>query len=252
MSATSRPSADARAARTALEALLRDGPVVDVGDLDRLERYVALLLERNRQLNLTRVTAPADVASLHLLDALAGLPLVDEARPERALDLGSGGGVPGIVLAIARPEIAWTLLDSVRKKVDALRQFVTELGLRNVEAVAERAEILGRDPDHREQYDLVTARACAALPALVEYAMPLLRVGGILLAWKGPLGTDELRAGSAAAGVAGGGEPSVRPAGLAALGDHTFVLVRKERPTPDSLPRRPGEASRRPLRASSG
>ena len=152
-----------------------------------------------------------------------------------------------MVLAIARPEMRWTLVDSVRKKADAMRSFAAALELPNVEIVAERAEILGRDPGHREAFDLVTARACAALPALVEYALPLLRVGGSLVAWKGPISDEELRSGTAAAAALGGSEPAVRPTGIDALGDHRFVVVAKAGPTPGRYPRRPGVPAARPL-----
>ncbi len=239
---------DARAARLALERLLGDEPIdLPVGLFDRLEAFVLLLLSANRQTNLTRVVEPEAVARLHLLDSLAALPLIDRSSPALALDLGSGGGVPGIVLALARPEIHWTLLDSVRKKADAMRGFADELGMTNASVVEERAEVLARDPAHREGHDLVTARAVAPLAVLAEYALPLLRIGGSLLAWKGPIADAELRAGAAASALLGGAEPEVVPAGFDALGDHRFVLVRKVDATPDRYPRRPGEPARRPL-----
>ena len=208
-----------------------------------------LLLEANRRLNLTRVTNPGEVARLHLLDALAALPLLDAAAASTAVDLGSGGGVPGIPLALARPEIRWVLVESVRKKAEVLASMAAELGLGNVTVVAERAELLGRADDHRERHDLVAARACAPLPVLAELALPLLAVGGTLVAWKGPLaaGDQELERGAAALHELGGGEPELQAAGPVALGGHTFVVVRKERPTPARYPRRPGEPSRRPL-----
>jgi 16S rRNA (guanine527-N7)-methyltransferase len=239
---------DARAARLALERLLpANAWGLPPGFADAAERYVALLLDANRRVNLTRVVEPEAVARLHLLDALAALPILDALAPSRAVDLGSGGGVPGMVLALARPTISWTLVDSVGKKADALRSLVGDLGLANVEVVAARAEDLGRDPAHREGHDLATARACAALPVLLEYALPLLAVGGSLLAWKGPIGDDELRAGGAAATKLGGSAPSVHPSGRDELGEHRFVLVSKDRPTPSRYPRRPGEPARRPL-----
>lgn len=243
----------ARAARAELETLLASAPALAVGlpgsFLDHVERYVALLLDANRRVNLTRVTEPDDVARLHLLDALAALPHLDAAAPARVIDLGSGGGVPAIPLALARPSVAWTLVDSVRKKSTLLAAFSAELGLANVTVLPERAEALGRDPVHRERYDLVTARACAPLPVLAELALPLARVGGSLLAWKGQLrdGDDELRRGRAAIGQLGGGRPSVVPAGYPALGGHTFLFVAKERATPARFPRRPGEPTKRPL-----
>lgn len=243
---------DARAARATFERLLEtDAPALadrlPPGFADAAERYVGLLLEANARLNLTRVVEPDAVARLHLLDAVAALPLVDRLAPKRALDLGSGGGVPGIVLAIARPDVSWTLVDSAGRKVEAMRGFVDALRLANVELRADRAELLGRDPATRERLDLVTARACAPLPVLAEYALPLLRIGGTLLAWKGPLSEDELLGGTMAARELGGGTPAVELPAIAALGGHRFVLIEKLAPTPARYPRRPGEPARRPL-----
>jgi 16S rRNA (guanine527-N7)-methyltransferase len=214
-----------------------------------VERYVALLLEANRRVNLTRVVEPDDVARLHLLDALAALPLVDAAGADRAIDLGSGGGVPALPLALARPDVEWVMVDSVGKKSAILAEFVAALGLRNATVLAERAEALGRDAAHRERYALVTARACAPLPVLAELALPLVRAGGRLLAWKGPLtdGDEEVLRGRVAIGQLGGGRLRIEPAGHPALGGHTFVVVPKRGATPARFPRRPGEPSRRPL-----
>jgi 16S rRNA (guanine527-N7)-methyltransferase len=238
----------ARIARGALERLLHPRPLSPALG-DRLERYVALLLDANRRLNLTRVVEPEAVARLHLLDSLAALPLIDDALPARAIDLGSGGGVPAIPLALARPEVHWTLVDSVGKKAAVLREFVDTLGLKGVEVLAERAESIGRDRRHREAYDLCTARACAALPVLVELALPLVAGGGRLVAWKGPLteADDEMRRGRVAAGQLGGGRADILPTGEEALGDHTFVVVPKVGPTPARFPRKPGEPGRKPL-----
>ena len=244
----------ARSARMALERLLEtDAPGVastlPAGFADAAERFVALLLEANARLNLTRVTEPEAVARLHLLDSLSALPRIDEVGPATAIDIGSGGGVPGLLLALARPDTAWTLIDSVGKKCDAVRGIARELGLRSVTVIAQRAEALGRDADHRERYQVATARACAALPVLVEYALPLVSVGGALVAWKGPLGAadEEVVRGRAAAALLGGGAPAVEGTGLPSLGDHRLVVVRKERATPARYPRRPGDPARAPL-----
>jgi 16S rRNA (guanine527-N7)-methyltransferase len=234
----------AHAARQSLERLWPREPFFDT-----LERYVALLLEANTQVNLTRVVEPQAVARLHLLDALAALPLVDALAPTSAIDLGSGGGVPGLALAIARPGIAWTLVDSVGKKAALLRAFADQLGLTNVTVLGERAETLGRDVAHRERYGLVTARACAALPVLAELALPLLTPAGLLIAWKGPLSEEdpEVRAGNAVSALLGGGPLRLADAGHVALGGHRFVIAEKLTATPGRFPRRPGEPARRPL-----
>jgi 16S rRNA (guanine527-N7)-methyltransferase len=250
--ATAAARASAHRARLALERLLaslQDASVLPDDFLDRAEAYVGLLLEANARLNLTRLVEPEAVARLHLLDALAALPLVDRAAVRSAVDLGSGGGVPGLVLALARPSMDWTLVDSVGKKADALRSFVEALSLPSVRVVAERAEVLGHDPRHREAHDLVTARACASLPVLAEYALPLLRSGGRLIAWKGPMADAELADGAAAADVLGGGTPAVSISGIEALGDHRFVVVPKIAPTPERYPRRAGRPSKSPLGA---
>jgi 16S rRNA (guanine527-N7)-methyltransferase len=245
--------ADARAARLELERLLVDHPIdLPPGFADAAERFVALLLTANRRINLTRVTEPAAVARLHLLDSLSAVPLIDGLeRAGRSVDLGSGGGVPGLVLALARPEQQWLLVDSVRKKTDVLRDFVSALGIGNVDVVAERAEVLGHDRGHRASHDLVAARACATLPVLVEYALPLLATGGALVAWKGPIASDELRAGERSAAALGGSMPRVLPSGYDELGEHRFVVIAKDRPTPDRYPRRPGEPGRHPLGSGS-
>lgn len=253
MSGTDGAAATARQASDALEGLLAGAPAIAAllppGYLAAVERYVALLLGANERLNLTRVIEPEAIARTHLLDALAALPLLDAWAPDRVIDLGSGGGVPAIPLALARPGVGWTLVDSVGKKADALRGMVAALGLRDVTVLADRAEALGRDPRHRERYAAATARACAALPVLAELSIPLVRIGGHLLAWKGPLREqdEEVQQGGRALGKVGAGALAIVASGLDALGGHRFVIATKERPTPAGFPRRPGEAGRRPL-----
>lgn len=243
----------ARAARLSLEGLLAAAspPLaagLPPGFTDAIERYVALLLSANERLNLTRIVEPAAVAVQHLLDALAALPLIDALAPAAAVDLGSGGGVPAIPLALARPDTEWTCVDSVGKKAAALREFVEALELRNVRVETARAEDLGRDPAHRERYRLATARACARLPILVEWALPLVAVGGELLAWKGPLteADDEVRRGRVAASQLGAG-PLRIVASQPALGGHRFVVVPKERRTPVMFPRSTAKIVGHPL-----
>ncbi len=244
---------DAARAVAALDALLADAPSIG-GSLPPgfalgAERFVALLLAANRRLNLTRVTAPDEVARFHLLDALAALPILDAMAADDVLDLGSGGGLPALPLALARPAMRFTLVDSSTKKAAVLGEFAAELDLRNVAIVAERAETLGQDPRHRERYAAVTARACAALPVLVELALPFLAIGGSLVAWKGPLTVedDEMRRADPVIDQLGGGPARIVDPGLPALGGHRFVIAAKERATPSQFPRRAGVPGRRPL-----
>jgi 16S rRNA (guanine527-N7)-methyltransferase len=246
-------AAAARETRRWLEQLLDAEPFV--ADLlpaefaERTQAYVEFLLRANLRLNLTRVTDPREIARLHLLDAVAPISLLDTSGARSAVDVGSGGGLPGIPLAIARPDVRWLLVDSVAKKAHVLQQFVDALDLRNVSVIAERAETLGRSAVHRERYDFVAARACATLPVLAELAMPLLAIEGTLLAWKGPLTDDdeEVRRGRSALEMLGGELRIVRPLGPASLGGHTIVIASKRTPTPPRYPRRPGVPGRRPL-----
>lgn len=134
------------------------------------------------------------VATAHLPEAVAVGAALEPASGSRWLDLGTGGGLPGLALAIGWPEVSWTLLDSTRKKVQAVEQFAAALDLRNVTVVAERAEAAAHHRSHRGTFDGVVARAVAPLPVLVELARGFLRPGGILAAIKGPAWEEELSA----------------------------------------------------------
>jgi len=202
---------------------------------DRLQRYLDLLLAANSQMNLTRITDPAAARLLHVGDALTILPHLP-AGAHRLADIGSGGGVPGIVLAIARPDAAVTLVESTRKKSDFLRRSVAELELDNVTVDARRAEALGR-AERRESFDVVVARAVATLPWLVEWMLPLARKGGLMLAMKGPRGEAELAAAGRIIRMLGGGEAQIVPANLPDHAGHIILRIRKINRTDPRFPR---------------
>ena len=177
--------------------------------------------------------------SLVLLDFLPPGPL-------RIIDVGSGGGLPGLPLRLARPDLALTLLEANQRKAAFLVQAAATLGLRDVEVVARRAEEAGHDPRHREAYDFALARAVAAMPVLVELCLPFVAVGGRLLAMK----TDaaaEVESAKAAITLLGGELVEIGAAASAARSLGQVVVVEKVRPTPPRFPRRPGVPSRRPL-----
>ena len=165
------------------------------GQLAKLDQLGAALREGNRRVNLTRITDPADIETRHFLDSLsAAMPVLDRLRanaPLRLVDVGSGGGMPGLPLKIAFPQLRVTLVESIGKKAAFLRQTVAELGLRDVEVVAERAEAAARDPEHRDAYDWATARAVGSLPVVIELCAPFLAPGGLLVAQRsGDLDTE--------------------------------------------------------------
>lgn len=215
-----------------------------------IEAHVRLLLAWNEAINLTAITDPAAIAGRHVLDSLAALPLLADAEPERSgsldiVDLGSGGGFPGLPLAAVLPRSRVTLVDSIRKKARFLEVAAGAAGLADrVEARAERAEALaGRGGS----WDVVTARAVGSLADLVELALPLLRVGGRLVAWKRGDIAAELDAAARAARALRGGPPIVRAVeAVANLRGHVLITVSKLGRTPPGHPRDPARRSRQP------
>jgi 16S rRNA (guanine527-N7)-methyltransferase len=195
----------------------------------------------------TAVADPALARDVHVADSLTGLAVPELAAAGRIADIGAGAGFPGLVLAIALPRAQVDLIESQRRKCALIARLADAAGLANARAIPERAETWAAG-EGREAYDAVTARALAALPVLVEYAAPLLREGGVLVAWKGARNAEEEAAGERAAAVAGmerGPILQVHP--YPASRDHHLHVYRKAGPTPPRLPRRPGMAAKRPL-----
>src|SRR5437660_4356715 len=176
-------------------------------------------------------------------DSLVLLEHLGEAKT--VVDVGSGGGLPGLPLKIARPELAVTLVEADQAKAAFLVRACAELGLRDVDVVPRRAEDLGRDSKYREKFDVAVARALAPMRVLAELCLPLVRVGGRLLAQK-TVGED-VEAAQNALEILGGSLVSVVPAPSAARASGTVIVVRNSRPTPAGYPRRPGVPARKPL-----
>lgn len=219
--------------------------------IDQLITYRDMLHERNQVVNLTAVRDLEGIErrlileSLRLLDRIHELTATDAPR---IMDLGSGGGIPGVVLAIAIPDASFMLLDATGKKVAFLQDCVDALGLTHVRAVHGRAEELAHQLEWRGAFDLVTARAVTSLSALLELGLPFVRVNGWLALPKGPDIDDELKIATRAARKLGGSiaEASFLPQ-VGSLVETRLVLVRKESPTPGRFPRRAGLPARAPL-----
>jgi 16S rRNA (guanine527-N7)-methyltransferase len=198
--------------------------------------------------SITTVRDPAEGVDVHVADSLVALELAAVRDARRIADLGSGGGFPGLVLAIALPGAHVALVESVGRKAAFLKNAIEALQLENVEAIQARAE---EWPAGIGAHDLVTARALAPLSVLVEYAAPLLTGGGSLVAWKGAREASEEAGGRAAAATLGMSEPEVHPVRpFAAARDRHLYLSSKVSATPPGYPRRPGMARKRPIRAS--
>ena len=212
-----------------------------------IDGHVRLLLAWNRAINLTAIRDPADVAIGHVVDSLAALPVLRERGVDRSVDLGSGGGFPGLPLAIALPAARALLADSVGKKVRFLDAVIEATALQGrVETYAGRVETLARDPLHRERWPAATVRAVASLPELAELAFPLLEPGGILIAWKRGDIDEELAAAERAVAALGGGELDALTVPAPSLPRHCLVVMRKAGSTPNRYPRDTAQRRRAP------
>jgi len=178
-------------------------------------------------------------------DSLVLLAHLGDAH--RLVDVGSGGGLPGLPLKIARPDLAVTLVEADQAKAAFLVQAAARLGLGDVEVVARRAEEVGRDQRYREEFDVAVARALAPMPVLAELCLPLVRVGGRLLAQKTDTEKEEIDAAKRAIELLGGSPRGVHPAPSTARSSGVVVEIAKVRQTPDAYPRRAGVPNRKPL-----
>lgn len=207
-------------------------------------RHLATLIADSPH-NLVSTSERPNVLQRHVLEAVA---VADELTPAgRWMDLGTGGGLPGLVLAQRHPSVEWTLVDATAKKIAAVTDFADRLGLVNVTAVAARAETLGWDVEHRGAYHGVVARAVAPLPTLVELARGFLGAEGLLVAIKGPAWKDELDAAQPALALLGYGDVHTQRL-AAAVRETWLVTMRVKGPPPAGYPRRDGLPKSQPLR----
>ncbi len=212
--------------------------------------YERLLLEWNEKMNLTAITDHEEIWAKHFADSLTVLP--ELAGAETLIDIGTGAGFPGIPVAIMRPDIQITLLDSLQKRVNFLECVKAELGLKNVRCVHARAEEAGRTDGFRECFDVAVSRAVARLSALAEYCLPVIKVGGKFISMKGPDVKEEVLEA----------EPAIRQLGGEILERkqvqipyrdtdtelaHTLVIVRKVRHTPQKFPRAAVKIAKSPI-----
>ena len=218
------------------------------GQLEKFRVYCDELIEWNRRLNLTAVRERDQIMLKHFLDSLSVLLVWREAGAGRAIDVGSGAGFPGVPLKIVCPDLHLVLLEATGKKVDFLRHIIERLKLERVTAIHGRAEDLGRQAGHRERYDLVLARAVAALPELLEYGLPFAALGGLMIAHKGAAAPQEVHESQLALSILGGRlERLARVEIPGVTEERQLVMIRKTALTPHDYPRRPGIPHKRPL-----
>ena len=213
--------------------------------LQQFNTYCNFLIEYNQKVNLTAITDPAEIAIKHFVDSIAPLRFVVLPQDALLIDVGTGAGFPGVPLKLVRPDLRLTLLDSLQKRLTFLEQLGQKLGV-DSRLVHSRAEQAGADPALRERFDIATSRAVASLAALCEYNLPLLKVGGKMLALKGPDCQDELNAAQNSIRLLGG---KLLQATEYEVGEsrRTLIVVEKTAPTPKKYPRQRMKITEKPL-----
>lgn len=210
--------------------------------------YEALLMDWNSKINLTAVRDAEGIRIKHFLDSLSCVPVLGGMNGKSLIDVGTGAGFPGIPLRIVYPEMRLTLVDSVGKKADFCQLAAETLHLKDVKVLKDRSEELGSAKETREKFDAATARAVAGLPVLCEYLLPLVKVGGTMLAMKGETAPEEVKAAANAMKKLGGGEAELTPVKLPGVeGDRWLVRIPKLSPTPAGYPRRTGLPLKKPI-----
>ena len=216
--------------------------------LKQFDIYEQELLEWNQRFNLTAIRDVEGIRAKHFLDSLTAVRELQSPAPGKLIDIGSGAGFPGIPLKIAFPTMRLTLVESVGKKANFCQHIVEKLALDKVEVLNSRAEDLGNDPHYREKYDWAVARAVAVMPVLVEYLLPLIRVGGGMLAQKGENAHAEVQSAEKALKILGGSLRRVSQVALPGVADERYlVVIDKRSATPAQYPRRAGLAQKKPL-----
>jgi len=209
-------------------------------------KYKNYLLQENEKTNLVSRKSSREEIDLHLEDSIKIFNYLD-LQDERIIDVGSGAGFPGLIMAIKNRQCEYTLLESDLKKSNFLKNGVNLLQLDNVQVIRNRAEELGQDTKYREKFDICTSRAVAEMNLVLEYCMPLIREGGMVLLWKGPRYEEEIERAANALDILGGTIEEVFLYQLGIDRQRAIVKIRKNRKTPQKYPRRTGLPTKRPL-----
>lgn len=229
-------------------ALAELGLSADEEQALKFEKYMTGILEWNEKVNLTRITERDEFIVKHFLDSLVCIRNEEYRSAKKIIDIGTGAGFPGVPLAIASPEKEFVLMDSLNKRLKIIDELCAESGIRNVSTVHARAEELARNKQHREKYDLCVSRAVANMAVLAEYCLPFIKVGGCLMAYKGPEAYDEAEKAAKAIRLLGGEISEIRDAELEKYDiSHKIIVIKKIKNTVSKYPRKAGIPSKEPL-----
>ena len=217
---------------------------------NQFEQYYQMLISWNEKMNLTAITDKEEVYLKHFYDSLTAAQAIpyEQAQSFTLCDVGAGAGFPCIPLKIAFPELKLTIVDSLNKRVQFLKELVQSLQLEDVQVYHDRAENFGQNPSYREKFDIVTARAVARMSVLSEFCLPLVKLGGYFIALKGAQGKEELEEGKKAIKVMGGKTDRIFSFLLPIENsERTIIRIKKTNKTPKKYPRKPGIPAKNPL-----
>lgn len=221
---------------------------LSAAQIQQFHQLSELLLDWNQRMNLTAIQDPAAIAVKHYLDSLTLAKVIPCFAGRRLIDVGTGAGFPGLALAIVFPRLRVTLLDATAKKLRFIDQAGQTLGLENIRTLHARAEDAGRHPKHRGAYDFVTARAVAKMPTLMEYTLPLAKIGGQVITMQGSRAYEETSRAAKAIARLGGELFAIEEIRLPTLDQPRYlVVIDKIKRTPKSYPRQAGVPARQPI-----
>ena len=208
-----------------------------------LYSYMTEILKYNENINLTAITDPEDFIIKHYVDSLSVIGLEEVKKANEVIDVGTGGGFPGIPLAITFPDKKFTLLDSLDKRLKIIKEISNGIGINNIETVHARAEDAGQLEEHREKYDLCVSRAVANLTVLSEYCLPFVKPGGYFIPYKSNDIEAEVNEAKQAINLLGGKLVSIEKS----VTNQSLLIISKTKETPRKYPRKPGDPKRKPL-----
>ena len=215
-------------------------------ELEKFYQYMKLLIEWNEKMNLTAIIVPNDVILKHFIDSITINKYIDEQS--KVMDIGTGAGFPGIPLKILNEDVKMTLVDSLNKRVQFLKEVGKQLELTNIEYIHSRAEELAGSSLHRQQYDIVTSRAVARLTTLLEYMLPFVKIGGRCICMKGPNIIEELEEARKAIQLLGGEIETTENMLLPDSNqERNIIIIKKVVDTPAKYPRKAGIPSKQPI-----
>lgn len=222
------------------------GISLDEKALERFNIYAKLLVEWNEKINLTAITEPEEIVIKHFLDCLTVFSKVEIKEGAKIIDVGTGAGFPGLVMLIARPDLKMTLMDSLNKRLNVIKDILDKLEL-SADVVHSRAEDGGQNKVYREKYDFSTARAVSNLRDLSEYCLPFVKVGGSFIAMKAAKAEEEIAAAQKAIKTLGGTVAEKHTFELEDAGERNIILIKKISSTPAKFPRPSAKIAKNPL-----